>query len=315
MKRKHKIIVSTVLVLLVIIYIPDMYIDYQNSKINSIKLPAKYKSYITLDSLAITNKHITKHKSRYPEVIYPLSDSIIAFCIRIKDKTPIWYKLNTISGAKDSIYFKYKRIRFDNNFLFNDDKSNYYSWLIDGDTTKKKVVSLNIKREMSHEEIDNELENSDWTSKENFYIDGDRKEKIVFYKNNEWREIIIKEYYPLDTNFNYTIKLDPLDEMETRDSKFVYFQRDKISKSTFWSDQLNLGGFGNPNGGGRRLPSYYGQAYFNINTNGKLIKVKCSYAQLYEEGKNIHTNFKIYSTLKSKVVLIKHLDQTLYIIN
>ncbi|MEO5911636.1 MAG: hypothetical protein ABIP95_12155 [Pelobium sp.] len=304
--EKVIIIISTVILLGFMVAFKFGGLDiYIKNVSNSDKLPIEYQSYQSIYNL----KPLYFGKQQM-EVLFqsdqePLSHFISSQnnLIVIVDKAPevkskeptnfirdiYFYKLDKDSKIIDSMVFirTYEtgpEIMFDD-FIVNQTKAYYKTWVLDGDTTYKPVIKHNVDLHWSKEE-EIELYENIASNAKYFKVDRYLTKSIIYFLDNKWNiayfgnEIPYRpkasndEFYDdnrgettLENNLfkHYVPRKMQMIKNVPNNIKPLYFQREKLRKRTY-----NLGG-GTSN---TTVTEWVGYLYCQLFVNSDTLKFK-----------------------------------------
>lgn len=290
-KRKNVIIWG--IVIIAIIILPDAGMYYQQFKLSrSEKLPEKYQSYTTLDSLKDNEYEVLKIKGSGQPVIQ-MNDSTIVICItrynESKDESydveNTWYKINLKGQIIDSLQYKFNDGKqFHNYQTFNDyivdvDQNTYCNWLKDGNPTHYPYKNISEGKIFSMAEADEILKDKEYMYDEIIHsktVENDYKNKLTVYKDGTWNYFDVEEqWYGIRTYIINKKKIsyeNSTYDIDTKSGpiKREHFQKERWNGRTFWSIKTFSWGTGNGSGS----EGWSGTSYFSIKMPKKLLHYK-----------------------------------------
>jgi hypothetical protein len=278
-KKIIKIVVVVVVVLIAIVILPDIsdYYKILMTKFNYI--PEKFKNYPIFDSLSSNSKYtIKKFTSIYPEYPFRVNDSIICISVSTLDKSIInktYYKINNKTGnIIDSLVTKDEKMNTKFNYLINSEKGFYTSWLIDGDTMKKRMKVVGNGEVFNNNEFKKYTHLayfSDYTYLEDS-ITKKKYVKNVYLKNNSWNIILTRDKYHEENYLDSSLNFKTIEEFGILD----YFFIEKWYGKYVYDFDISVNGAFNEH--------WEGTAYYTTNTFEK-IKFKREETTMYLDKK------------------------------
>lgn len=209
-----------------------------------------------------------------------------------------YYKINIEGVVIDSLKIFNHHTRNINDYLINKKDSYFYSWLIDGDRTKKPIIPIQNKTTLlTEKELEPYLKDAVSISS---YILRDSTtdcniQKIIFYKNKTWYETLTNaNYYISECNTNYKQL-----SFKYFEDTFVesHFTKERWCGHRFPDFRLALNG---------RTPEYWkGTSYYNLSEWNKNLKFKDSYVRLYKGDLYASSTYSVYIHPSENFLIIK----------
>lgn len=301
--EKVIIIISTVILLSLIVAFKFGNFDvYLKNVSNNKKLPIEYQSIYTLKPLYFGKQQmeVLFQSNQEPLSHFISSQNNLIVMVNkapeVKSKEPgnfirdiFFYKLNKDSKIIDSMIFNrtYEtgtEIMFDD-FIVNQTKAYYKTWVLDGDTTCKPVIKHNVDLDWSKDEETDFYENIASNAKY-FKVDRYLTKSIIYFLDNKWNIAYFGNEIPYrpkaskvssynDNRGETTLRNNLFSHYEPKgmemiknvpkNIKLLYFQREKLRKRTY-----NLGG-GSSN---TTVTEWVGYLYCQLFVNSDTLKFK-----------------------------------------
>ena len=304
--KKINIIISTVILVGIVVAFKFGGLDvYIKNLSNSTKLPKEYQNYKSINTLQPLYFGKQQMEVLFQSNQEPLSHFISSQnnLIVMVDKAPevnskepgnfikdiYFYKLNKDSKIIDSMVFNrtYEtgaEIMFDD-FIVNQTKAYYKTWVLDGDTTNKPIIKQNAALDWSKDqEID--LYEKITSKAKYFKVERYSTKSIIYFLDNKWNIAYFGHEIPYrpkaskassydDNRGETTLKNNLFSHYEPKGMEMIknvpknikplYFQREKLRKRTY-----NLGG-GSSN---TTVTEWVGYLYCQLFVNSDTLKFK-----------------------------------------
>jgi hypothetical protein len=275
-------------------------------KLRSESTPAEYQNYQLLMKLATKqNSDIRLFDAPIVRSGHINGDSLI-WIVEYGDsdkadslKVDTYYKINIEGVVIDTLKVFNGHTSYINDYLINKKDNYFYSWLKDGDRTKKPIVPIHTKSTLLTEK-ELELHLKDAVSVCSYILrdstTGHNVQRIIFYKNKTWYEVLTSaSLYISESTPDY------YEQMTFEDFEDVFteshFTKERWCGHRFPNFNLAFNGITPEN--------WRGTSYYNFSELNKNLKFKEPYVRLYKNELHASSTYSVYIHPSENYLIIK----------
>lgn len=327
--NSKKIMIWTIAIASVII-LPDLSMYYERYKLNSEKLPDKYKMYTELDSLKDGYYEVLKIDGGFIEPVLQASDSTIVIIWGHGNEGKKgdtvennWSKINLEGQIVNVLSYRYSNPQNHDYQTFNDyivdvEHNTYNTWIKNDDTFNHPIKNIAENKKFSKEEAKQIISGKVYMTQKYLNspsVDQEATVKLMVYKDNTWNYLLTDKSWmesPAYITNDKEVKYDGSTYNIDKNSSLIrreFVHKELLNEYSFWNIGQNFR-WGTGNGSGRS--KWAGTSYFKIKMPEKMLHFKQS-VDIGEQG-DLRDRFSyfIYKPKNGTYLLLNDTQNRIY---
>lgn len=318
---KKKTIIGILIGVFLFFLAPNISYIIESIKLRFEKTPARFENYKLLRELALDDNFDIQIIETASIDFGQINDQNLIWLVKREGfkrsgdpGTTVYYKIDSKGIIIDSLQFTNEYMSEVDNYLVNIDKSYYSTWLKDGDTIKKSIVSIENKALINITEVIKYLKDAKHSvyTYENNKETNRRYKKIIFLKDTVWSEVFTESEDYISGNDIGLYDDDMLPFLGLYEEfDIAYYKKEILNGHTFPDFGLYLNG--------KTPENWRGTSYYDIKDKTKKLSFKETYARMYKGDDKPRSDLSVYKSPNKKFMIINNggygnTDYTLYLV-